>query len=76
MVSTPAPVPVTTPPAFTVAIAALLLVHVPPAEVSESVAVLPWHIVTPPPVMVPATAGLLTVNDEVAEEVPQLFVAV
>src|SRR3954468_20312933 len=47
----PGPVPVTTPVADpTVAIAVLLLVHVPPLTVLVSVIILPWHTGTFPPI--------------------------
>ena len=65
--------PVTTPEALTDAIALLLLAHVPPVVPSVSVAVLPVQV-EGVPVMVPADARLLTVNDWVTVVVPQVFV--
>ena len=64
MVADPAPTPVTTPDAFKVAIAALLLLHVPPVVPSVRVVELPWHTEAAPEI-VPA----LTVPDIVTRMV-------
>lgn len=48
MVSVPEEMPVTTPAELTVALDGLLLVHVPPDGVAESVIVLPVHTVLLP----------------------------
>ena len=50
----PADKPLTTPPVLTVAKDVLLLLHVPPVVVSESVIVEPVHTTVPVPVIVPA----------------------
>ena len=43
MAAVPAPTPVTSPPALTVATSVLLLLHAPPAVPLVNVAVLPMH---------------------------------
>jgi hypothetical protein len=48
MVALPAPTPVTTPAADTVATAALELPHVPPVDVVLKLVVVPAHIVLTP----------------------------
>ena len=65
MVVLPAPIPVmpTGELPFTVAIALLAVVHVPPAVPLVNVVTAPWHIVLLP-VMLAGVA--LTVNDNVA----------
>ncbi len=75
MLAVPADTPVTTPRAFTVATAASALLHVPPPIVSENNVVAAWHTV-PVPVMVPASAGGLTVTTVVAAAAPQPLVTV
>ena len=69
MVVLPAPIPVmpTGELPFTVAIALLAVLHVPPAVPSVNVVVAPWHIVLLPVML----AGVvLTVNDNVALHEP------
>ena len=73
MVALPVATPVTTPELFTVAIAVLLLLHVPPVAVSDKVTVEPRHT-DEGPVMAPAFGRALIVIAEVAETVPQLLV--
>lgn len=60
---------------FMVAMAGLLLAHVPPLVVSVRVLPVPLHMVKEP-VIVPALGGLLTVTVAVAVAVPQLLVTV
>ena len=58
IVSMPAATPITTPSAVIVAMASLLLLHVPPAVVSVSVILLPVHTAVAPAIGAgPAIAG-------------------
>ncbi len=75
MVTVPAVTPLTTPEAFMVAIAVLLLVHVPPATASDKVTVAPVHSVEVP-VIVPALGAGLTVTVSTALAEPQVLVIV
>jgi hypothetical protein len=70
MVVLPAVTPVTTPPADMVAIAMLPLLHTPPPVLAVKVVVAPGQT-DDAPLITPATAGLLTVIDAVAEALPQ-----
>ena len=71
MITVPAFTPETTPvTAPTVAIEVLLLLHVPPATLSESVVVADWQKVALPDI-VPEAGGALTVIAAVATDVPQ-----
>ena len=71
----PVAMPVTVPVLFTVAMAALLVLQVPPLAASVSVVLVPVHTVVLP-LMVPAVADGLTVMACVAVAVPQLLVTV
>ena len=64
--------PLTTPVGFTLAIAALLVVHVPPPIVEVSVVVDPVQTVVAPDI-VPAADVVLIVTVAVAVAVPQLL---
>jgi hypothetical protein len=75
MTTVPALVPVTTPVLPTLAIAVLLLVHVPPAEVLFSVIVEPAHTVVSPEI-IPANGSGLTVTTCKAVAEAQLLVTV
>jgi hypothetical protein len=72
MVAEPALTPVTTPVALTLATAALLVLHTPPADVSVRVPVAVTQMAVVPP-MVPGLATGLTVIDDVELAVPQLL---
>ena len=75
MVALPVVLPLTTPAALTLAIAALLLLHVPPLTASLKVVVVPVQTdVTP--VMVPADGNGLIMTVVVADTLPQLPVTV
>ena len=63
------------PAAFTVAMAVLALLQVPPLTLSVSVVVAVGQTVVAP-LIAPALAGLLTVTFWVVVAVPQLFVTV
>ena len=65
--------PVTTPVVLTVAIPVLLLLQVPPVEVSESVVVAPTHTVGVPVMAAGAGSGF-TVTSMVSLAVPQALV--
>ncbi len=65
MVVAPEVIPVTTPAFVTVAVAAVLLAHVPPEVISVSVIVLPVHTALLPEI--PA-GGALSVINEVIEQ--------
>lgn len=69
----PAAMPVTVPVALTLAIAALLVVHVPPEVALLSVVVALWQTVCVP-VIVPALGTGTTVTSAVSLAVPQLLV--
>ena len=70
MVTVPIATPVTTPVLLTVAMAVLLLLHVPPVTESESGPVEPVQIAVGP-VIVPAVAPGFMVITRVAAIVPQ-----
>ena len=72
MIALPADIPVTTPRLFTVAMAVLELVHVPPGTPPVLVMVMvdPAHTVVAPP-SVPGLAGVLTAIVLLALKVPQ-----
>jgi len=75
MVTLPAPTPVTTPVASTVAIEALLLLHVPPLAVSTKVITLPAQTVVVEAVMLPASVDGYMVSTCVAiTEHPNILV--
>jgi hypothetical protein len=72
MVVLPVATAVTTPVVlFTVALAGVLLVHVPPLTASERESVIPPTHTAEPPVMVPALGAGFTVATLVAVAVPQ-----
>jgi len=71
----PAVTPVTTPPALMVAMAELALLQTPPDALELNAAV-PVGQTDDAPLIVPATAVLLTVTVAVAEAMPQLVVTV
>jgi hypothetical protein len=75
MIAVPLATAVTKPPELTDAIAALLVVHVPPVTASANNEELPGQAVVVP-VITPAVGNGLTVTDVVAEAEPQLFVTV
>ena len=68
MLTMPEPIPVTTPPALTVATVGVPLVHEPPAGQPESVIVFPEHTLDGP---LTTSAGL-TVNGVVTNAEPTL----
>jgi hypothetical protein len=68
MLTTPVLTPLTTPAEFTVAIAVLLLLHVPPVGVAASVIVVPRHIELLPDITAPA----VTVTSLVALHPPEV----
>lgn len=71
MVVLPVATPVTTPVLLlTVALAGVLLVHVPPDVASVRESAVPTHTAEPPE-MIPAFGNGLTVKPVVAEAVPQ-----
>ena len=72
MFTTPAVIPLTTPVELTVAMAALLLAHVPPAGVATKVMVLPAQSVLLPEIVAPA----VTVISFVAVQPPEVYVMV
>ena len=75
MVALPTATPLTTPVLLTLAIAALLLLQVPPVVASDRVDVYPAQAVAAP-VMAATTGSGLTVWFFVATAVPQLEVTV
>lgn len=62
IVVVPADIPVTTPVELTVATEGLLLLHVPPAVVSESVIVVPTQVEEAPMIGPMAVVDAVTVN--------------
>ena len=66
----PAVTPVTVPMLLMVAVAGLLLLHVPPVTVEVIAVVLPVQTAAAP-LMVPAVAPVVTVTAAVAVDVPQ-----
>ena len=71
----PPATPLTIPDELTVALAVLLLLHVPPAVASLNVVVAPLHT-DAVPVIVPAVGAALTVTTLVATAAPQLLITV
>lgn len=69
----PAALPVTTPPADTVAMPVAVLLHTPPAGVAASVMVLPAHTLSGP-VIAPITGKVSTDITLVATAVPHILV--
>ena len=75
MVTLPAPTPVTTPAALTLATVLLLLIQVPPVTVSLKVMPEPTHT-DDGPVTGPVGAEEVTLTTKVVKAVPQVFVTV
>jgi hypothetical protein len=73
MMTVPADTPITTPPDDIVALAVLLLFHVPPVTLAVKVVVLPAQTVSGPEI---AAGGVPEVMTFVAMAVPQLLLIV
>lgn len=73
MIAFPETMPVITPEASTVTVAASLVVHVPPGVLFDNVVELPGHTDVIP-VVNPIEGVVFTVSDTVAYAVPQLLV--
>ena len=76
IVSAPAPTPVTTPEAFTVAMDGVTLLHTPPVVTSDNDVVLPAATERVPVIAEGAAGAALIVSIDVTKAVPQVLVTV